>query len=93
MILKQKDVAVDVACLSLASPAECPKPERWENIVLTDRALLINEFPDDSQVTVECANGYIRESGSGTATCTGGTWSEPDLICKSESFRFSLKLH
>lgn len=65
--------------------ANCPGPQGTGNIVLTSEALLLNHFPEDSQVTVECANGYIEESGSGVIKCIGGKWTEPDLICKSES--------
>lgn len=70
------------------APANCPKPQATGNTVLTNEALLMNNFPEGSDVTFECANGYVRESGSGITTCTGGDWGEPDLICKSESRHF-----
>ncbi|XP_039652847.1 complement decay-accelerating factor isoform X2 [Perca fluviatilis] len=62
--------------------ADCPKPPLRENMVLTNEALLLNEFREDTKVTVECLNGYVIESGSGIMTCIDGSWTEPDLICK-----------
>ncbi|XP_010733960.3 complement decay-accelerating factor isoform X2 [Larimichthys crocea] len=62
--------------------AECPKPHEWENMVLTNEALLLNEFPEGSEVTVECGNGYIKESGTGIVNCINGNWNNPDLNCK-----------
>ncbi|XP_070706740.1 complement decay-accelerating factor, GPI-anchored isoform X4 [Pempheris klunzingeri] len=64
--------------------AECPKPQGWGNIVLTDEALLMNTFPEDVEVTLECANGYVKENGFGIITCKGGNWTEPSLICKKK---------
>ncbi|KAL7833024.1 hypothetical protein SRHO_G00300420 [Serrasalmus rhombeus] len=61
---------------------ECPRPSPAGNVVLTDDAMLKNEFPDGSDVTVECANGYDKDQGSDIITCTDGTWSELQLICK-----------
>ncbi|XP_078139963.1 complement factor H isoform X3 [Centroberyx gerrardi] len=62
--------------------ADCPKPQGTENIVLTNEALLKNDFPEGSEATFECANGYAFENGSGTATCTNGEWTTPKLNCK-----------
>ncbi|XP_075952880.1 complement factor H isoform X5 [Anarhichas minor] len=62
--------------------ADCPKLQARENIVLTNEALLMNDFPDGVVVTLECANGFVVESGSGTITCTNNNWNEPDLSCK-----------
>ncbi|XP_037390638.1 complement factor H isoform X2 [Pygocentrus nattereri] len=61
---------------------DCPRPSPAGNVVLTDETMLMNEFPDGSDVTVECANGYNKDQGSDIITCTDGTWSEPQLICK-----------
>ncbi|CAL9704650.1 unnamed protein product [Knipowitschia caucasica] len=63
---------------------DCPKPELKENIVFTLETLLMNEFLDDSEITLTCANGYFQHSGSATMKCTDGAWSEPDLICKKK---------
>lgn len=68
------------------SPADCPKPHGGENIVLSNAALLMNQFPEGLDVTLECANGYVKESGSGVTTCADTKWTEPDLVCKSESW-------
>ncbi|XP_071375215.1 complement decay-accelerating factor isoform X3 [Centroberyx affinis] len=61
--------------------ADCPKPQGTENIALTNEALLKNDFPDGSEATFECANGYVLEDGSGTVTCTNGVWTTPQLNC------------
>ncbi|XP_070848588.1 complement decay-accelerating factor isoform X3 [Chaetodon trifascialis] len=61
--------------------ADCPKPQGTGNIVLTNEALLINNFPEGSVATLECANGYVKETGSGITTCVDGNWTEPDIIC------------
>ncbi|XP_070758148.1 complement decay-accelerating factor isoform X2 [Enoplosus armatus] len=69
---------------AVKAAADCPKPLGSVNIVLTNEALLMNDFPEGSRVTLECANGYVRESGSGIITCTDGNWAEPDLTCKKK---------
>ncbi|XP_034440808.1 complement factor H [Hippoglossus hippoglossus] len=68
----------------LKAAALCPKPQLGSHIVLTNEALLMNEFPEGSNATVECAHGYVNESGSGVMSCTGGKWTEPDLGCKKK---------
>ncbi|XP_073325355.1 complement decay-accelerating factor, GPI-anchored isoform X2 [Pagrus major] len=65
----------------LKAAADCPRPQEEENTVLSNEALLMNDFPEGSDVTFECANGYVIESGSGVTTCIDGKWTEPDLIC------------
>ncbi|XP_054866976.1 complement decay-accelerating factor isoform X5 [Amphiprion ocellaris] len=70
--------------LVVKAAADCPKPQGRENIVLTNKALLMNDFPEGVEVTLECANGYDRESGSGTITCIDEKWTEPDLTCKKK---------
>ncbi|XP_049894618.1 complement decay-accelerating factor isoform X4 [Epinephelus moara] len=64
--------------------AACSKPKGMENTVLTDKSLLMNEFPEGSEVHWECAHGYVRDSGSGSMTCVDNNWTEPDLICKKK---------
>ncbi|XP_068451250.1 complement decay-accelerating factor, GPI-anchored isoform X6 [Clinocottus analis] len=64
--------------------ADCLKPHGRGNIVLTDEALLMNDFPEGVDVTLECANGYVVESGSGSMTCVDKNWTEPDLTCKKK---------
>ncbi|XP_008277593.1 complement decay-accelerating factor isoform X2 [Stegastes partitus] len=70
--------------LVVQAAADCPKPQGRENIVLTNEALLMNDFPESSEATLECANGYVRESGSGIITCIDKKWTEPDLTCKKK---------
>ncbi|XP_036008021.1 complement decay-accelerating factor, GPI-anchored [Fundulus heteroclitus] len=62
--------------------ADCPKPEVGENMVLSEAALLKNDFPEGSKVLLECARGYEKASGSGTIDCVDNKWTEPDLNCK-----------
>ncbi|XP_029906993.1 complement factor H isoform X6 [Myripristis murdjan] len=68
----------------VSGAAECPKPLTWQNMVLTNEALLQNNFKEGAEITYECANGYEKEEGSGTSTCTGGEWTNPDLQCKKK---------
>ncbi|XP_044205884.1 complement decay-accelerating factor isoform X2 [Thunnus albacares] len=78
-----KSLLLLTLCLFLwKAAADCPRPEGGENTVLTDEALLMNSFEEGTKVTLECANGYEQESGSGSMRCIGGNWSEPDLTCK-----------
>ncbi|XP_060925635.1 complement decay-accelerating factor isoform X3 [Limanda limanda] len=68
----------------LKAAANCPQPEVREPIVLTNEALLMNEFPEGSTATVECVHGFVIDSGSGVVSCTGGKWTELDLRCKKK---------
>ncbi|KAF3854135.1 hypothetical protein F7725_022190 [Dissostichus mawsoni] len=62
--------------------ADCPKPQTRGDVVLTDDALLMNNFPKGVGVTLECANGFVKDNGSGVITCVDDNWTEPDLTCK-----------
>ncbi|XP_045561626.1 complement decay-accelerating factor isoform X17 [Salmo salar] len=64
--------------------AECPKPQVEGNVVLTNDALLMNDFPEGKEATFECANGYLKEQGSERITCTSGKWSTLELTCKKK---------
>ncbi|XP_045547699.1 complement decay-accelerating factor isoform X5 [Salmo salar] len=66
--------------------SECPIPqvEGNQNVVLTNDALLKNDFPEGSEVKFQCANGYMTEQGSERITCTSGEWSTLELICKKK---------
>ncbi|XP_029630928.1 P-selectin isoform X6 [Salmo trutta] len=66
--------------------SECPIPqvEGNQNVVLTNDALLKNDFPEGSEGTFQCANGYMKEQGSERITCTSGEWSTLELICKKK---------
>ncbi|XP_069389692.1 complement factor H isoform X34 [Paralichthys olivaceus] len=68
----------------LNAAANCPQPKLGESIILTNEALLKNNFPEGSHATLQCANGLVKESGSGVMNCTGGNWTEPDLKCKKK---------
>ncbi|XP_034725077.1 complement decay-accelerating factor isoform X2 [Etheostoma cragini] len=70
--------------LGVTAAADCPQPHEGENMVLTNDALLMNDFLDGSEVTLECRNGYVVESGSGIMTCVNGNWTQPNLTCKKK---------
>ncbi|XP_030586258.1 complement decay-accelerating factor isoform X2 [Archocentrus centrarchus] len=63
---------------------DCLKPERRKNIVLTDNSLLMNDFPENVEITLECSDGYIKESGSEVITCVNNEWTKSDLVCKKK---------
>lgn len=67
-------------------PGYCSVPVLVENIVLSDAALLLNKFPNNTVIPLECANGYVKDKGPGTMKCMDETWSEPALTCKSDCF-------
>ncbi|XP_076003502.1 complement decay-accelerating factor isoform X3 [Genypterus blacodes] len=75
--------SVLIICLFIqTAAAACPPPQGTNTVVLTDKALMINDFPDGIEVTFECGHGYVIEDGSGTVTCLDGTWTQADLRCK-----------
>ncbi|XP_068598956.1 complement decay-accelerating factor [Brachionichthys hirsutus] len=77
--------ALLLTCLFIMkAAADCPKPQSRGNSVLTNEALLMNDFPGGSNVSFECANGYVQERGDGIAVCADGLWSEPDLVCRKK---------
>ncbi|XP_072540803.1 membrane cofactor protein isoform X2 [Salminus brasiliensis] len=77
-------VLVLLAFVWTGKAAECPQPVPEGNLMLTNEAILKNHFPDGSKITLECPIGYMVEHGSDTITCTDGTWSDPELICKKK---------
>ncbi|XP_058488654.1 complement factor H isoform X2 [Solea solea] len=70
--------------LRAAANLACSKPQVGENTVLTTESILMNDFPEGSVASVECANGFIAESGSGIITCTSAIWTEPSLVCRKK---------
>lgn len=76
-----------IVLLNSAPPppiARCQQPQATETFVLSEAALLLNSFPEGSEVILECGRGYEKESGSGAIVCTNGEWSKPNLICKGK---------
>ncbi|XP_049590083.1 complement decay-accelerating factor [Syngnathus scovelli] len=69
-------------CLVWSSEANCPTPRRGNHSVLSTQALLMNKFPEGSNVTLECCNGYEKESGSEVIRCLNGNWTRIELVCK-----------
>ncbi|XP_041835475.1 complement decay-accelerating factor isoform X2 [Melanotaenia boesemani] len=63
---------------------DCPKPAGHGPMILSNEALLRNDFPDGCEVTLLCTAGYFKESGSGIITCIDQEWTKPDLICKKK---------
>ncbi|CAK6984845.1 complement decay-accelerating factor-like [Scomber scombrus] len=68
----------------LKAAADCPKPKPGENMVVSNKALLLNSFPEGIEVELECANGYVKDSGSEIINCINENWSNPELICKKK---------
>ncbi|KAM9758843.1 complement factor H isoform 2-T3 [Menidia menidia] len=66
----------------VSAAGDCPSPDVGESVVMSTESQLINDFTENVQVTLECAFGYRAESGSGTMTCIGDKWTDPDLICE-----------
>ncbi|XP_053298448.1 complement decay-accelerating factor, GPI-anchored isoform X5 [Pleuronectes platessa] len=81
---RRRCLLVVMQLLVLKAAANCPKPQVGDHIVLTNEALLMNEFPEGSTATVECAHGFVIDTGSGVLSCTGGKWTELDLRCKKK---------
>lgn len=65
--------------------ADCVRPVLPDEMKLSDEALLQSSFPEGTSITLACDLGYNRTSGSGLVKCSGVTWTQPDLICISES--------
>ncbi|XP_062272242.1 zona pellucida sperm-binding protein 3 receptor-like [Scomber scombrus] len=53
-------------------------------MVVSNKALLLNSFPEGIEVELECANGYVKDSGSEIINCINENWSNPELICKKK---------
>ncbi|XP_034021727.1 complement decay-accelerating factor isoform X2 [Thalassophryne amazonica] len=81
----RKATSLLLMCLIVVTAAaDCPPPENKNNLILTEETILMSDFPDGSVATYECISGYIRESGSSTASCNNGKWTEPDLVCQKK---------
>lgn len=75
-------------CASLSPlfpAADCERPETPHDMELTEETLLMSSFPEGLSVVLVCYDGYHKTGGTGRVTCTGGNWTQPDLICASES--------
>lgn len=81
------EITVNSVSLSPLFPAaDCPeRPETPHEMELTEETLLMSSFPEGISVHLVCYDGYNKTSGTGLVTCTGGKWTQPDLICASES--------
>ncbi|XP_057194028.1 membrane cofactor protein isoform X1 [Triplophysa rosa] len=62
--------------------ADCPLPQLNGSVLLSERSILQNNFPDTSEAFLECLNGFQRESGSTSISCFNGEWSAVELKCK-----------
>ncbi|XP_056588797.1 complement receptor type 1-like isoform X3 [Triplophysa dalaica] len=66
--------------------AQCSKPNFEGNVVLSDKDISTNEFPDGSKVTFVCITGYVAVGGrSRSVTCNGNKWTELALSCTRKS--------
>lgn len=45
-------------------------------------------FPDGTRVRFTCDDGYEPVDGTGTITCTAGSWSSLTLKCDCEYYPF-----
>ncbi|TVK90465.1 Sushi, von Willebrand factor type A, EGF and pentraxin domain-containing protein 1 [Bagarius yarrelli] len=73
-----------LAFVTKGNTDKCLKPVPKGNVVLTNTALLQNNFPDGSTVSLECAVGYVVDQGSNNITCVNGEWSDQELTCKKK---------
>ncbi|XP_053088000.1 CUB and sushi domain-containing protein 1 isoform X2 [Pangasianodon hypophthalmus] len=73
-----------LAFVSRGKAGECPRPVPEGNVLLTESAMLKNNFPDGSEVTLKCATGYVVVQGSNTIQCVSGEWSKQELTCKKK---------
>ncbi|XP_051931196.1 complement decay-accelerating factor, GPI-anchored isoform X2 [Hippocampus zosterae] len=80
--LKLTSLLFFCCCFVWRSEADCGRPQRGQNSVFTDQALLMDKFPEGSSVTLECSNGYEKEAGSEVITCQNDNWTQVELICK-----------
>ncbi|KAA0712684.1 hypothetical protein E1301_Tti004841 [Triplophysa tibetana] len=61
---------------------DCKLPQLNNSVLLSERSILQNNFPDNSEAFLECPNGYQRESGSTSIFCRDREWSAVELKCK-----------
>ncbi|KAA0707135.1 Complement factor H H factor 1 [Triplophysa tibetana] len=72
--------------LELKCKAQCSKPSFEGNVVLSDKDISANDFPDGSKVTFVCITGYVAVGGrSRSVTCNGNKWTELALSCERKS--------
>uniref|UniRef100_A0A8P4FWJ7 Sushi domain-containing protein n=1 Tax=Dicentrarchus labrax TaxID=13489 RepID=A0A8P4FWJ7_DICLA len=77
-----------LCCLSLAITAQaqdCSRPVGGPNMVLKDKDILLETFPDGTQVTFACEVGYISAGGSAISICQGGSWTPVRLKCERKN--------
>ncbi|KAL2077876.1 hypothetical protein ACEWY4_027380 [Coilia grayii] len=62
--------------------AECKAPnELGHSVILSNEAVLQNEFPDGSAIALACDNGFVPREGSNNITCQNGIWTKVELTC------------
>ncbi|XP_056607533.1 complement factor H [Triplophysa dalaica] len=61
---------------------DCPLPQLTSSVLLSERSILQNNFPNNSEAFLECPNGFQIESGSTSIFCRDREWSAVELKCK-----------
>ncbi|XP_041801187.1 complement receptor type 1-like isoform X2 [Chelmon rostratus] len=75
-----------LACLGpVITAQDCLQPVGGPNMNLKDKDLLLQEFPDGTQVTFACDVGHVSAGGSAVITCTAGSWSAVRLKCERKN--------
>ncbi|XP_077458010.1 complement decay-accelerating factor, GPI-anchored [Stigmatopora argus] len=64
------------------SEADCPRPERGNTSVLAEEVYLMNHFPEGTNVTLVCRNGFVKRPSSDAIYCKNGSWTPIEIICK-----------
>ncbi|XP_047435631.1 complement component receptor 1-like protein isoform X5 [Mugil cephalus] len=77
-----------LSSIGLAIPIQaqdCSRPLGNPNTRLSDANILLQTFPDGTQVSFVCEVGYLRAGGSPQITCTAGVWSTLMLKCERKN--------
>ncbi|KAI7794176.1 membrane-bound complement regulatory protein [Triplophysa rosa] len=85
--LEHKFVFVSLCYDTQIKRSQCSKPHFEGNVVLSDKDISTNDFPDGSQVTFMCIRGYVPvvTGTSKLVTCNGNKWTELALSCTRKS--------
>ncbi|XP_054465447.1 C4b-binding protein alpha chain-like isoform X2 [Anoplopoma fimbria] len=75
-----------LSSLGLAIQAQnCPVPVGGPHMTLKGEDILLQTFPDGTQVSFACDVGYVSAGGSPIITCTAGSWSTVRLTCEKSN--------
>ncbi|XP_041655850.1 sushi, von Willebrand factor type A, EGF and pentraxin domain-containing protein 1-like isoform X3 [Cheilinus undulatus] len=68
-----------------AQAQDCTTPTPGPHMVLRDKDIVLEEFPEGTRVGFTCEIGYEIIRGSIFSTCTAGKWSDVSLECDRKS--------